>query len=82
MTGKCSLCGSRLNNGKCEFCGLDSRMYDRKYMQDPYHMAEIAGEADTPTASPRQMQRSPGTSFNSLEVSCSKRVSSVPSRPI
>lgn len=65
MTGKCSLCGSRLNNGKCEFCGLDSRMYDRKYMQDPYHMAEIAGEADTPTASPRQMQRSPGTSGRS-----------------
>ena len=48
MAGRCSLCGSRLNNGKCGFCGLDNRMYDREYMKDPYHMAEIARGTDTP----------------------------------
>lgn len=65
MAGRCSLCGSRLNNGKCEFCGLDNRMYDRKYLKDPYHMAEIAREADTPKAPPGQTQRPPGTSGRS-----------------
>ena len=54
MAGRCSLCGSRLNNGKCEFCGLDNRMYDRNYLKDPYHLAEIAREADTPKAPPGQ----------------------------
>ena len=38
---------SRLNNGKCDYCGLDNRMYDRKYMKDPYHMAEISRAAGT-----------------------------------
>lgn len=61
MAGRCSLCGSRLNNGKCEFCGLDNRMYDRNYLKDPYHLAEIAREADTPKAPPGQTQRPPGT---------------------
>lgn len=61
MAGRCSLCGSRLNNGKCEFCGLDNRMYDRKYIKDPYHMAEIAKESDTPKAPPGQIQRPAGT---------------------
>ena len=65
MAGRCSLCGSRLNNGKCEFCGLDNRMYDRKYLKDPYHMAEIASEADKPKAPPGQTQRPPGTSGRS-----------------
>lgn len=62
MTGRCSLCGSRLNNGKCEFCGLDNRMYSRKYMKDPYHMADIAKEAGTPKAPPGQIQR-PASTF-------------------
>lgn len=65
MAGRCSLCGSRLNNGKCEFCGLDNRMYDRNYLKDPYHLAEIAREADTPKAPPGQTQRPPGTSGRS-----------------
>lgn len=65
MAGRCSLCGSRLNNGKCEFCGLDNRMYDRKYLKDPYHMAEIASEADKPKAPPGQTQRLSGTSGRS-----------------
>ena len=65
MAGRCSLCGSRLNNGKCEFCGLDNRMYDRNYLKDPYHLAEIAREADTPEAPPGQTQRPPGTSGRS-----------------
>lgn len=62
MAGRCSLCGSRLNNGKCEFCGLDNRMYSRKYMKDPYHMADIAKEAGTPKAPPGQIQR-PASTF-------------------
>ncbi len=60
MAGRCSLCGS-----KCEFCGLDNRMYDRNYLKDPYHLAEIAREADTPEAPPGQTQRPPGTSGRS-----------------
>jgi len=62
MTGRCSLCGSRLNNGKCEFCGLDNRMYDRKYMRDPYHMDEISKKENTPEAPPGQRQKTAGTS--------------------
>lgn len=65
MAGRCSLCGSRLNNGKCEFCGLDNRMYDRQYLKDPYHMAEIAREADSPKAPPGQMKKPAGTSGQS-----------------
>ena len=62
MTGRCSLCGSRLNNGKCEFGGLDNRMYDRKYMRDPYHMDEISKKENTPEAPPGQRQKTAGTS--------------------
>ena len=62
MTGRCSLCGSRLNNGKCKFCGLDNRMYDRKYMRDPYHMDEISKKENTPGAPPGQRQKTAGTS--------------------
>lgn len=62
MTGRCSLCGSRLNNGKCKFCGLDNRMYDRKYMRDPYHMDEISKKENTPEAPPGQRQKTAGTS--------------------
>ena len=65
MAGRCSLCGSRLNNGKCEFCGLDNRMYDRNYLKDPYHLAEIAREADTPKAPPGQTQRPAAASARS-----------------
>ena len=65
MAGRCSLCGSRLNNGKCEFCGLDNRMYDRQYLKDPYHMAEIVKEADTPKAPPGQMKKNAGASVQS-----------------
>lgn len=65
MAGRCSLCGSRLNNGKCEFCGLDNRMYDRNYLKDPYHLAEIAREADTPEAPPGQTQRPAAASARS-----------------
>lgn len=36
MTGKCSLCNSRLDNGKCVFCGLDNKMYGQEYMRDSY----------------------------------------------
>lgn len=62
MTGRCSLCGSRLNNGKCKFCGLDNRMYDRKYMRDPYHIDEISKKENTPEAPPGQRQKTAGTS--------------------
>lgn len=47
MAGRCSLCGSRLNNGKCEFCGLNNKMYDREYIKNPYHMP--AADTDTGT---------------------------------
>lgn len=47
MAGRCSLCGSRLNNGKCEFCGLNNKMYDREYIKNPYHMS--AADTDTGT---------------------------------
>lgn len=47
MIGRCSLCGSRLNNGKCEFCGLNNKMYDREYIRNPYHMP--AADTDTGT---------------------------------
>ena len=47
MIGRCSLCGSRLNNGKCEFCGLNNKMYDREYIKNPYHMP--AADTDTGT---------------------------------
>lgn len=34
MSDRCGLCGSRLNHGKCEFCGYDNRMYDpEKYIK-------------------------------------------------
>lgn len=31
MFKKCSLCGGRLENGRCTFCGLDNSVYDRDY---------------------------------------------------
>lgn len=47
MAGRCSLCGSRLNNGVCEFCGLNNRMYDRDYKKNPYHMQAPAANTGT-----------------------------------
>lgn len=35
MLKKCTLCGGRLVNGKCEFCGLDNTMYNRDYLREP-----------------------------------------------
>ena len=55
MTGKCSLCGSRLNNGKCEFCGLNNKMYNREYIRNPYHMP--AADTDSGTQKSASIHR-------------------------
>lgn len=67
MAGRCSLCGSRLNNGVCEFCGLNNKMYDREYMKDPYHMQAAGTDAGTQKSTagrrrsaPQQIRGLPG----------------------
>lgn len=52
MAGRCSLCGSRLNNGKCEFCGLNNKMYDREYFRNPYHMPAADTGSGTQKSAP------------------------------
>lgn len=38
MKFKCQLCGSRLVNGRCEFCGLDNSLYTKEHMKNPYRI--------------------------------------------
>ena len=54
MTGRCSLCGGRLNNGVCEFCGLNNKMYSREYRKDPYHLSDTEKKPKTHGAPPGQ----------------------------
>ena len=63
MTGRCSLCGSRLNNGKCVFCGLNNKMYGREYMRNPYHLPSAGadtGARKSESAHREKIPRMPG----------------------
>lgn len=56
MAERCSLCGSRLDNGKCVFCGLNNKMYSREYMRNPYHIPAADTDAAVRGTSPVQRQ--------------------------
>lgn len=63
MFKKCSLCGGRLENGRCTLCGLDNSIYDRDYERDNSRR-QSADKQTSQTAQPkqtRQTERPPAT---------------------
>lgn len=77
MIKKCTLCGGRLSNGKCEFCGLDNTLYDPDHLNDLFQTSPT-GPTSAKGAAP-QRQAPPGRTSSGRVPSGSAPLNKTPS---
>ena len=72
MAGKrCSLCGGRLRENRCEFCGLDNSIYERERRMENSHDRKT--EHTYQTAEPKKEKKAEGRAGEKQSIQNKRR---------